>query len=96
MNTNSIIGSESSKIFIDINTLTNWSNQINNLNEEAIEILNNLKSTITSLEEYWVGNCSKGFIEDSGSLVENVRKCHNDMKSIPVGLNEMIKIKSNE
>lgn len=85
-----------SYVFADISELMNWSDKISTINEDAIKNLELLVQTISGLEDYWVGNCASGFIEDSTALVTNVKKCHNDMKSIPTGLIEVANVMSNQ
>ena len=69
-------------VYVDINALNDWNSRFNRINEDSIESLNKLLSTINSLNGVWVGNIASGFMEDSTHFVQSIQKSHNDMKSV--------------
>ena len=69
-------------VYVDINALRDWNSRFNRINEESIESLSNLLSTINSLNDVWVGNIANGFMEDSTQFVQSIQKSHNDMKGV--------------
>ena len=85
-----------SSMYVDLNLLQQWRNKLDIINNDCIEQLNMMLATISSLEDYWVGNISSGFIEDSSGMVRNVLSIHNNMKDnfVPL-LTEIVNISSN-
>ena len=80
-------------VYVDIDTLTSWSNQISEINENSIQQLESLSKEIENLNSYWEGNFATGFIDDTTALVGNAKLCHNDMKSVPTILMEVVNSK---
>jgi len=87
--------SNSSKVvYVDIDALTSWSNQINEINERANEELESLKKEIENLNSYWEGNFASGFIDETTKMVESEKICHNDMKGVAQFLIDVINSKT--
>ena len=93
MNNSSNVGSS---VYVDLDALTGWSSQFNQINEESISILNSLISTIGSLNDSWVGNIATGFINDSTEFVESIQRSHNDMKDVAVFLIDVVNTMNNQ
>lgn len=81
------------KVYVDLNALADWGNQINNLNDGAMDILKSFESTLDDLDNYWKGNFATGFITDSTNFTGKAKKVHNTMKDVPKMLKEIIGIK---
>lgn len=85
-----------SSAYVEVNTLTDWSTKINEINESANSILDTLLVEIEGLNEYWEGNLANGFIKDSSERVLNIKKIHEDMKSVPHYLIDVINTMKNQ
>ena len=83
-------------VFVDLDSLYNWRTQLDVINDESIEQLSKMLSTISSLEDSWEGNFASGFIEECSNMVKDAQKIHNDMKSVvdPL-LTEVADVESN-
>lgn len=78
------------RVYVDLDQLADWGNSINNLNNDADEILKAYEQTVDDLDNYWKGNFASGFIADSGNFSKKARSCHNAMKDIPNIVKEII------
>ena len=81
------------KVYVDLDALADWGNQINNLNDDAMGILKGFESTIDDLDNYWKGNFAKGFIDESTKFTGKAKSVHNTMKSVPLMLKNIIDVK---
>ena len=69
-------------VYADIEMLVAWKNEMEIMNDSAIQVLDILKETIADLENYWVGNSAKGFTDASNKLIEQGKKCHASMSEV--------------
>ena len=69
-------------VYADLETLVAWKNEMETMNDSAVQVLDTLKGTIADLENYWVGNSAKGFTEASNKLLEHGKKCHASMSEV--------------
>lgn len=83
-------------VYVELDELTNWNSQMNNINESAITILNSLVSTTKDLDEYWTSNIASGFLKDADDLIRSAKECHNQMKDVAVFLTELAKVMDNQ
>ena len=81
------------KVYVDLAALAEWGNQINNLNDGALDILKSFESTLDDLDNYWKGNFATGFINDSTNFTGKAKQVHNTMKDVPRMLKDIIGIK---
>ena len=56
-------------VYADLEMLVAWKNEMETMNNSAVQVLDALKGTIADLENYWVGNSAKGFTEASNKLL---------------------------
>lgn len=82
--------------YIEIETLKKWNVQMSNINSEALNKLDNYLKNVENLENYMLGNVSKGFISDSSKLVNKAKKYHTQMRSVENFLLEVIETMSNQ
>lgn len=75
---------------IETNTMQDWSNRINTLNQEAKELLTTMEENIKKLEECWDGNSSNSFINATLSLTSKAIDHHITMKETSNILNEIV------
>ena len=76
-------------VYVDTGTLANWSSHMQNINEQAITILDNFTSTVAELENYWVGNSATGFLNASKGLMNDAKRQHENMQDISSFLKEV-------
>lgn len=69
-------------VYADLEMLVAWKNEMEAMNDSALQVLDTLKGTIADLENYWVGNSAKGFTEASNKLLEHGKKCHINMSEV--------------
>lgn len=69
-------------VYADLEMLVAWKNEMEAMNDSALQVLDTLKGTIADLENYWVGNSAKGFTEASNKLLEHGKKCHTNMSEV--------------
>lgn len=67
-------------VYAEISALNNWSTKLNKLNQDAIDILDNIDKEIDKVENAWVGNASKGFMDSCESLITIAKNYHTGMK----------------
>ena len=72
-----------SQVYVDLEQLADWGNMINNLNDEANDILKAYEQTVDDLDNYWKGNFASGYIDDCGKFTQKAKNCHNAMKAVP-------------
>jgi len=83
-------------VFVDLASLQEWRSQLDMINDESIEQLAKILSTISSLEDSWEGNFASGFIEDCSSMVRDAQNVHNNMKgALDPLLTEVVNVESN-
>lgn len=74
------MANNNTSVYAELSALTDWSSKLNRINEEAIDILNNIDSEIKKVEDAWVGNAAKGFVESSDKLIKIAKNYHAGMK----------------
>ena len=85
-----------SQVYVDLTTLETWSQDITNLNSDALEILKTFEMTIDDLDNYFKGNFATGFIENSMKFTQKAKNLHNAMKDVaPSLLRNIVTIKEN-
>lgn len=82
--------SNASQVYVDLAQLADWGNTINNLNDDANEILKAYEQTVDDLDNYWKGNFAHGYIDDCGKFTQKAKNCHNAMKAVPEFVKEYI------
>ena len=68
-------------VYVELDTLANWSSRMETINTEAVSVLDTFTSTVNELEQYWVGNSATGFLNASEKLMTSAKTYHNKMKS---------------
>lgn len=81
---------DASQVYVDLTQLADWGNKINNLNDEATEILKAYEQTVDDLDNYFKGNFASGFITDSSKFTQKAKGCHNAMKEVPEIVKDII------
>lgn len=81
---------DSSQVYVDLTQLADWGNSINNLNNDANEILKAYEQTVDDLDNYWKGNFASGFINDSAKFTQKAKNCHEAMKAVPEIVKDII------
>lgn len=67
--------------YVELDVLNSWSSQMENINEQAIAVLDSFTTTVRELENYWMGNSATGFLNASEKLMTRAKIYHNKMKS---------------
>ena len=84
------MNNDTGNVYVDLTMLADWANQINNLNDDALNILSGFQAEIDDLDNYWKGNFAHGYIDDCGKFTQKAKNCHNAMKAVPEFVKEYI------
>jgi uncharacterized protein YukE len=87
------MNNDTGNVYVDLTMLADWANQINNLNDDALNILSGFQAEIDDLDNYFKGNFATGFINGSTKFVGKAKGVHNTMKGVPMMLKDIIKVK---
>ena len=88
-----VLNMDSGNVYVDLNMLADWANQINNLNDDALGILKGVEAELDDLDNYFKGNFATGFINSSTNFVGKAKGVHNTMKGVPMMLKDIIRVK---
>ena len=69
-------------VYVELSALDNWNKKLNKIDTDAIDIIKNIEAEIKKVEDYWVGNASKGFVEASEELTKLAKSYHLGMKDV--------------
>lgn len=64
----------------DNNLLNEYQLNLNNINDEANEVLTEFEKVIDTIEEVWSGIASGNFQKNYKQLLSDTKKHHNEMK----------------
>ena len=85
-----------SQVYVDLTELERWSQEIDNLNSDALEILKKFEITLDDLDNYFKGNFASKYIENSTKFTQKAKKVHDSMKEIaPSLLRNIAAVKEN-
>lgn len=88
--------SDSAMVYVDLSALENWNIEMKRIADAAIVELDYISHAVNQLNDYWEGNISAGFIENSSELINKAKKCHNKMQDVPNFLIDVINTMSNQ
>lgn len=71
-----------SDVFVDLEILVGWKNEMETINDSAMQVLNTIKGIIADLENYYIGNSAKGFVNASNRVLDQGKKSHENMKEV--------------
>lgn len=69
-------------VYVDTSALEVWSSQMASINSQAVDVLNLFRSTVESLNDSWAGNSATGFLNSTGTLMNDAINSHNEMANV--------------
>lgn len=73
--------------YANTDTLNEWSKELEQINGDAVGILNKFFSEISELENSWKGNASLGFVKAFTNILNIGKNYHNGMRDTDTFLN---------